>query len=639
MARGDVEILIKATDKASKQLDRIEKEMKQLGTQADKTGKQVKKSSSAWEGLQKNWMKIAAGGAAVAAAFYAVKKAYDFGKEGAIIKQTAESFDTLLAKVGAAPDLLNDLREASRGTVDDMTIMKGTALVLAGVSGDLAKSIAKATPELMNIAKAANKLNPALGDTAFMYESIATGVKRAQPLILDNLGLTIKVGAANEEMARSLGKSVEELTAEEKSMAILNDTLRAGKVLLAQVGGTTKSAGDEFMQFEVNMKNLSDSLKSGASPAIRGVVKDLNDLIEASLEQRDVVEQLITLNYLMGASDEEVRAYMLKVKLGTLDLAEAQEFATETLARYMAGTENADTAMAQSARHLQDLKYAYVSLTESTDNLAGGLEYEGQGLWDVNQKLLENKKLTNAAAKAADGLLKILDRKVASPIASFIEDMKWMAAGGDKINEMFKEIKEKVDLGLLSPEEGIEASKILGFTAVDLAVELDQTDLDEGAQQIADMFGIPTAEAKEMILGTEGPGGAMDALEAKQWRFDIDVYFKYHNAPPGFKTGYIPEEVTIVDRNIPVGAASGLSNFMVPPGYPNDSFPINVTSGETVNVSPAGKPSSGGVTNNFFKIFPSPGMDEVALAGLVAQRIERSKMTSMRSGALYSGAH
>ncbi len=48
-----------------------------------------------------------------------------------------------------------------------------------------------------------------------------------------------------------------------------------------------------------------------------------------------------------------------------------------------------------------------------------------------------------------------------------------------------------------------------------------------------------------------------------------------------------------------IGGANGL-NFMVPPGFPNDSFgPIFVQSGEQVVVTPAGK-SSGGNTNNFY---------------------------------------
>ena len=265
MATSDVELLIKATDQATKQIAAINKGLKKLGDESETTGKKAKKSSTIWEDLQKNWKKIAAGGVAVVATFMAIKKAYDFGKEGAVVKQTTASFKMLLDKVGAAPDLLNKLRKASRGTVDDMTIMKGTALVLAGVTGDLAKNIANATPELMRIAKAANKLNPQLGTTSFMYESIATGVKRAQPLILDNLGLTIKVGAANEAMAKSLGKSVEELTAEEKSMAILNDTLRAGKVLIEQVGGSTEALTDDYEKLGAATTNYTNELKKYAS--------------------------------------------------------------------------------------------------------------------------------------------------------------------------------------------------------------------------------------------------------------------------------------------------------------------------------------------------------------------------------------
>ncbi len=37
-----------------------------------------------------------------------------------------------------------------------------------------------------------------------------------------------------------------------------------------------------------------------------------------------------------------------------------------------------------------------------------------------------------------------------------------------------------------------------------------------------------------------------------------------------------------------IGAATGLDNFVVPPGYPNDSFSMGLTSGEVVNVIPPG---------------------------------------------------
>lgn len=43
-----------------------------------------------------------------------------------------------------------------------------------------------------------------------------------------------------------------------------------------------------------------------------------------------------------------------------------------------------------------------------------------------------------------------------------------------------------------------------------------------------------------------------------------------------------------------VGWANGVSNFTVPQGYPNDTFLAGLSSGETVNVTPAGRSGGGG---------------------------------------------
>jgi hypothetical protein len=52
-------------------------------------------------------------------------------------------------------------------------------------------------------------------------------------------------------------------------------------------------------------------------------------------------------------------------------------------------------------------------------------------------------------------------------------------------------------------------------------------------------------------------------------------------------------------------AQQGVTNFVVPPGFPDDTFPIHATSGEIVNIAPAGTPPARmGATNNFFVSFP-----------------------------------
>lgn len=276
-----IDIIIKAIDNASKELNKIKGEVYGLGTEANKAAAGTENVGMSLGELDKT---AAIAVAAIAAFGVAAKKAWDLAYEGAQIQQTDASFKLLLKTIGASPKLLDELSEASRGTIDDMSLMSSTATLLAGTTGQFGKSLADATPQLLEIAKAANKLNPSLGDTAFMYQSIATGVKRASPMILDNLGLTIKVGKANEEYAKQLGKTVEQLTAEEQKTALLNETLRAGKVLIEQVGDNVDSATDSYERLKSSTKNLADATKKDLAGSFQGFNIVLADTIDKFIE-------------------------------------------------------------------------------------------------------------------------------------------------------------------------------------------------------------------------------------------------------------------------------------------------------------------------------------------------------------------
>ena len=274
-ARNLIEVILR-TRKEGKAIQETEKELGSLDKQTATTGKTL-----AGFGKILGAAAIVAGTAT--AALFAFKKVMDMGREGAAAIQTAESFAFLMGKVGASAGLLDELRAASRGTVDDLTLMEGTTSLLAGTQGELATQLANATPRLMEIAKAANKLNPALGDTTFMYKSLAIGVKRAQPLILDNLGLTIKVSEANEMFAEKLGKSVDALTSEEQKMALLEETLRAGSVMIDQVGGDTEAATDAFDELSAALKNVADEGKKNLVPTLSDVADGLLKVINLTL--------------------------------------------------------------------------------------------------------------------------------------------------------------------------------------------------------------------------------------------------------------------------------------------------------------------------------------------------------------------
>lgn len=183
------------------------------------------------------------------------KQAFDFTKAGAAVVQTTASFKGM----GLS---LEELRKAAGGTIDDMGLMSSTMALLAGASDTLTPALEGSLGGLMEIARAAAKLNPTLGTAQQQFENLALGIKRGSPMILDNLGLTVNLSKANADYATSIGKTVEQLTEEERKIALLHATLRAGDTLIEQAGGTVESYGDAWARAEASIKNLSDTMKA-----------------------------------------------------------------------------------------------------------------------------------------------------------------------------------------------------------------------------------------------------------------------------------------------------------------------------------------------------------------------------------------
>ena len=211
-----------------------------------------------------------------------MRAAFDFSEQGAAVLQTRDSFERLGLSI-------EDMRDRSLGTVDDMTLMSSSLTLAAGASENLQGHMLKAAPQLLEIAKAANAVNPAVGDTAFLFDSLARGVKRSSPLIIDNTGLVLKLGEANEAYAATIGKTVEDLTAEEKQIALLNATIEAGDRLIVQAGGNVESYTDAWAQLRVESKNATDEMKATAAEGLGPLVSGYADNLRIAREYGDEI--------------------------------------------------------------------------------------------------------------------------------------------------------------------------------------------------------------------------------------------------------------------------------------------------------------------------------------------------------------
>jgi hypothetical protein len=126
----------------------------------------------------------------------------------------------------------------------------------------------------------------------------------------------------------------------------------------------------------------------------------------------------------------------------------------------------------------------------------------------------------------------------------------------------------------------------------DFQEELGHIDATEAATNISDTMGASVQDAKAWIDGTDSVQSALSAVSSKDWW--INIYYKEHNKPT-LIGGTVEGEVELEPGIVP-GGAHGLHGF-IPPGYPNDSYLVAATSGERIDITPAGQIGRGGGGN------------------------------------------
>ena len=211
--------------------------------------KAAKKSTSTF----KKFFKVFAVGAGsiglVATSLFALRKAFRSAALAAEIQVQSQAFANLTASFGENSQiLLKELKVASRSTLNTMQIMTtASRAILLGISTD--KLV-----DLMKIARVAAK---AMGTTAAgAFSDIALGIGRQSRLILDNLGIIVKVGPAYEKYAKAIGTTAGALTAFERSQAFQNAVVEAGNNIRTRAETGMLDFQDRIAQLNVKVKEF-----------------------------------------------------------------------------------------------------------------------------------------------------------------------------------------------------------------------------------------------------------------------------------------------------------------------------------------------------------------------------------------------
>jgi hypothetical protein len=231
------------------------------------------------DAMKSSLMGIVGPAALAAGAIKLVGEAGELVKLGAQAEQTRVRFDQLAKQAHTTGDaMLASLRQASAGTISD------TNLELAMMKANL-----------LGVATSADQLGPLLAiardraqqmgiSTAFAFDSLVTGLGRGSRLILDNIGVMVKEGEVNAAYARSVGKTVAQLTDQEKKQALVNEVVRQGNETMAATGGAVESNVAKLERLSATWENLKAAIGGGLADVAGPLADDIGK-IAGSLQE------------------------------------------------------------------------------------------------------------------------------------------------------------------------------------------------------------------------------------------------------------------------------------------------------------------------------------------------------------------
>lgn len=258
-----------------------------------KTG--LKKANKDIGGFTKTATKL--GG--VLAGVFAVSKIKDYALEMSKLAGEAEGVEAAFARMGGGA-VLNSLREATKGTVADLELMRRAVQ---------ARNFDIPMKSLASLFEFATKRAQETGESVdFLTNSIVLGIGRKSPLILDNLGISaIRLrkelkGAGTEaatvgDVAEAVGRIAQ------TEMAKAGKVIETTAIKTAQWGASIdniKVAVGKELNKALNAiapvvdrlgKKLAEGFKE-AKESIRGLINEFITLYNESLAFRGVIQTI-----------------------------------------------------------------------------------------------------------------------------------------------------------------------------------------------------------------------------------------------------------------------------------------------------------------------------------------------------------
>ncbi len=310
MASNQIDLIIKATNKASPTIKQVQGDLGSLEKTATGAGASLGDMAL---GLAKG----AAIGLGIVGVQQLTQAITDLAVSAGKVQQLRASFDGLATGVGQSSNaMLGAMREASGGMVSDADlILSANKAMLLGVA-DTAEELAA----LLNVARSRGA---AMGlSTTQAFNDIVTGLGRESALILDNLGITINLEKVMSAYAASLGTTAEKLDATQRKQALLNEVMRSSAGMTAPVetaAAAWERASAAIENAKVALGELFGPVVAEILSGVAGVATATADMFNGDVIQKQITQITGDLSLYRNALQEtenQIAAYRAQVAAG-----------------------------------------------------------------------------------------------------------------------------------------------------------------------------------------------------------------------------------------------------------------------------------------------------------------------------------
>lgn len=422
----------------------------------------------------------------------------------------------------------------------DIILASNRALAL-GISKD----------DIPGLLEAATKASVSLGISATAaFNDITTGVGRASPLILDNLGIVVDAVKIYKDFAAAIGTTVEELTKQQRTAALSAAVIKtAGKgaedfataqsrvtVALAQSAAKLKDFTQGVLDSIAASQTLADVIEetSGFFEDYAGLVRfttrqlrELNVQIpkvnQSFITQRDVID-LLTLNVSLFirasrqlgetennlieilAERERVTTLlsdkMLLQKGFTLDLISVTDGLAEAQERASKRTADIEAQLDKEASALSKLAAALGDVTQ--------IELEKE-LLDISEALEEARNSTDASSDAFVKWERVAEQKIErlkENIRRFRDGLELLEDQTDDNTQSLSEFGDQSEQ---------TSGKINGMTT---ALRVQATQAESTTRAIATLSAVSEqlalAQARTDLAATQAARGRITGVSSQQ---------------------------------------------------------------------------------------------------------------------------